>query len=118
MRRCPIAEVAAFVDPLRQQEGVGARALEFAILTAARTGEVIGARWGEINIAERLWTVPAGRMKAGKEHRAPLSRRCNGDRREDGTRSDRVITCSPAARRATADQQYGDADVAASYGPR
>ena len=69
----PYAEVAAFVADLRQQEGVGARALEFAILTAARTGEVIGARWGEINIAERLWTVPADRMKAGKEHRAPLS---------------------------------------------
>ena len=69
----PYAEIAAFVADLRQQEGVGARALEFAILTAARTGEVIGARWGEINIAERLWTVPADRMKAGKEHRAPLS---------------------------------------------
>jgi len=58
---------------LRQQEGVGARALEFAILTGARTGEVIGARWTEINVAEKLWIVPADRMKAGKEHRAPLS---------------------------------------------
>jgi integrase len=58
---------------LGQQEGVAARALEFAILTAARTGEVIGARWDEINFAERLWTVPAERMKAGKEHRVPLS---------------------------------------------
>jgi integrase len=69
----PYAEIAAFVADLRQQEGIGARALEFAILTAARTGEVIGARWDEINLAERLWTVPAERMKAGKEHRAPLS---------------------------------------------
>ncbi len=58
---------------LRQQEGVAARALEFAILTAARTGEVIGARWEEINLAEKLWTIPAERMKAGKEHRVPLS---------------------------------------------
>ena len=58
---------------LRQQEGVAARALEFAILTAARTGEVIGARWDEINLDERLWTVPAERMKAGREHRVPLS---------------------------------------------
>ena len=45
-----------------------ARALEFAILTAARTGEVIGARWGEVNLAERLWTVPGERMKARQEH--------------------------------------------------
>lgn len=47
----------------------------FAILTAARTGEVIGARWGEIDIGEKLWTVPAARMKADKEHRVPLSAR-------------------------------------------
>jgi integrase len=49
------------------------RALEFAIPTAARTGEVIGATWDEINLAERLWIVPASRMKSGKEHRGPLS---------------------------------------------
>ncbi len=66
-------ELGAFVAKLRQQEGVAARALEFSILTAARTGEVLGARWAEINIAERLWTVPGQRMKAGKEHRVPLS---------------------------------------------
>jgi integrase len=58
---------------LREQKGVGAHALEFAILTAARTSEVLGARWGEIDLAEKLWTVPAARMKAGKEHRVPLS---------------------------------------------
>ena len=69
----PYPEIAAFVSALRQQEGVSARALEFAILTAARTGEVIGARWEEINLAENLWTIPAHRMKAGKEHRVPLS---------------------------------------------
>jgi integrase len=67
------AEIAAFMVELRQQEGVAASALEFAILTAARTGEVIGSRWGEINMGERLWTIPAERMKAGKEHRVPLS---------------------------------------------
>ena len=61
------------MSELRQQEGVAARALEFAILTAARTGEVIGARWDEIDFADRLWTVPAQRMKAGREHRVPLS---------------------------------------------
>jgi integrase len=52
---------------------VPARALEFAILTAARSGEVLGARWNEINLVERLWTIPTERMKAGREHRVPLS---------------------------------------------
>jgi integrase len=69
----PYAEIAAFTAELRQQEGVAARALEFAILTAARTGEVIGAKWDEIDLGEPLWAVPAERMKAGKEHRVPLS---------------------------------------------
>ena len=48
-------------------------ALEFAILTAARTGEIIGARWDEIDLAVKVWTVPAARMKGGREHRVPLS---------------------------------------------
>jgi integrase len=69
----PYREIGAFMVELRQQQGVGARALEFAILTAARTGEVIGAPWDEINMAERLWAVPADRMKGGREHRVPLS---------------------------------------------
>jgi integrase len=69
----PYSEISTFVAELRAQEGIAAHALEFAILTAARTGEVIGARWDEINIAEGLWIVPAERMKAGKEHRVPLS---------------------------------------------
>lgn len=64
-----------FMTALRAQEGASARALEFAILTAARTGEVIGAQWSEIDLAEKVWTVPAARMKAGKEHRVPLSPR-------------------------------------------
>jgi integrase len=58
---------------LRQKEGIAARALEFAILTAARTGEVLGATWDEIDLEARLWTIPGSRMKAGKEHRVPLS---------------------------------------------
>jgi integrase len=69
----PYADLGAFMVELRQQQGVAARALEFAILTAARTGDVIGATWGELNLAEKVWTVPAARMKAGKEHRVPLS---------------------------------------------
>jgi integrase len=69
----PYDDIGAFMVELRQQNGVAARALEFAVLTAARTGEVTGARWTEINLAERLWTVSGERMKAGKEHRVPLS---------------------------------------------
>jgi integrase len=57
---------------LREQDGIGARAFEFLILTAARTGEVIGARWCEIDSKNKLWTVPVERMKAGKQHRVPL----------------------------------------------
>jgi integrase len=69
----PYVEISAFMGELRGQEGIAARALAFAILTAARTGEVIGATWAEIDVAARLWTIPAERMKAGKEHRVPLS---------------------------------------------
>jgi integrase len=69
----PYSELAGFMAELRQREGTAARALEFTILTAARTGEVIGAAWSEIDFAARLWTVPAERMKAGREHRVPLN---------------------------------------------
>jgi len=69
----PYQEIARFMAELREQGGLGARALEFAILTAARTGEVIGATWAEIDLKGRLWTVPAQRMKEKKEHRVPLS---------------------------------------------
>jgi integrase len=69
----PWQELGAFIALLRQQVGVAARALEFAILTAARTGEVIGAAWQEIDLQAAMWTVPSNRMKAGREHRVPLS---------------------------------------------
>ena len=68
-------ELPEFMAELRQQEGIAARALEFAILTVARTGAVIGAQWSEFDLSARLWTLPAERMKAGREHRAPLSDR-------------------------------------------
>jgi integrase len=68
-------EMGDFVAGLREQEGIASRALEFLILTATRTVEVIGARWDEFAVAEKLWTVPAARMKAGKEHRVLLSGR-------------------------------------------
>lgn len=71
----PYVAINAFIQDLREQPGVAPRALEFTILTAARTGEVIGAKWSEIDLVNSVWTVPASRMKAGKEHRVPLSRR-------------------------------------------
>jgi len=69
----PYHEIAEFTAVLRGQEGIGARALEFLILTAARTGEIIGARWDEVDFEEKIWVVPAARMKAGREHRVPLT---------------------------------------------
>lgn len=69
----PYAEIGAFMTELRKQKGLAAQALRFAILTAARTGEVLGATWLEIDLSNHLWTIPAERMKAGKEHRVPLS---------------------------------------------
>jgi integrase len=69
----PYRDLPGFLGELRQRAGLAARALEFAILTAARTGEVLGARWQEIDAEQRLWIIPAARMKAGREHRVPLS---------------------------------------------
>jgi len=69
----PYVEMGTFMADLRQRDGLGARALEFAILTAARSGEVRGATWDEIDLANKLWIIPAERMKANKEHRVPLS---------------------------------------------
>lgn len=68
----PFVEMPAFVADLRQRTGVAALALEFLILTAARSGEVRGATWAEIDARNRLWIIPAERMKAGREHRVPL----------------------------------------------
>jgi integrase len=71
----PYAELPAFMAELRRNRFVSARALEFAILTATRTNEVVKATWDEIDLATKTWTIPAVRMKAGKEHRVPLSPR-------------------------------------------
>ncbi|BAT60620.1 putative prophage CPS-53 integrase [Variibacter gotjawalensis] len=71
----PFADVPAFMDRLRAKDGIAERALEFAILTAARTGEVIGADWKEIDVDRGLWTIPAHRMKSNREHRVPLAPR-------------------------------------------
>ncbi len=69
----PYAELPAFLVELRQRPGITPRALEFAILTAARTKEVYGATWGEIDTEARQWVIPATRMKSGREHRVALS---------------------------------------------
>ena len=71
----PYSEVGAFMGGLHKRSGMAALALEFCILTAARSGEVRGATWREVDLGKGEWTVPAHRMKAGKEHSVPLSRR-------------------------------------------
>jgi integrase len=71
----PYSALPAFMASLRTHESISARALEFTTLTAARTGEALGARWTDIDIAAKVWTIPATRMKAGKEHKVPLSPR-------------------------------------------
>lgn len=73
----PYADLPAFLGRLRERQAgsVSALALEFLILTAARSGEVLGMRWDEIDTAAKVWTVPAARMKAAREHRVPLSAR-------------------------------------------
>ena len=71
----PYAEVPAFIRELHELDGFAAEALEFMILTAARTGEIIGAKWSEFDLKATVWTVPAKRMKAGREHKVPLTKR-------------------------------------------
>jgi integrase len=69
----PWRETRAFMDALARQGGIAALALLFTVLTAARTGEAIGATWSEVDFQEAVWTIPARRMKAAREHRVPLS---------------------------------------------
>ncbi|NQV63763.1 MAG: site-specific integrase [SAR86 cluster bacterium] len=69
----PWQQAGAFVHSLRGRAGVAAQALELLILTACRSGDVRGAQWGEFDLDERLWTIPASRIKAGREHQIPLS---------------------------------------------
>jgi integrase len=71
----PVDALPAFMERLRSLRSVSARALEFCILTAARSGEVTGMDWSEVDLEKALWTIPAARMKAGREHRVPLSER-------------------------------------------
>jgi integrase len=71
----PYPQVPAFMAELTRREAVAARALEFVVLTAARSGEVLGATWEEIDLVGAIWTVPGARMKGGREHRVPLTPR-------------------------------------------
>jgi integrase len=71
----PYKQIATFVTKLRGRKGSSALAMEFMILTAARTGEVRGARWQEIDLTTKVWVIAADRMKAGREHRVPLCNR-------------------------------------------
>lgn len=71
----PYADVPAFCGRLRSATSISAKALEFLIMTGSRTGEVILARWPEVDLSEKVWTVPGDRMKGGREHRVPLSDR-------------------------------------------
>jgi integrase len=71
----PYEDVATFIAKLRAREATAGLALELCILTAARSGEILGMQWSEIDIDKKIWTVPANRMKAGREHRVPLSSR-------------------------------------------
>jgi integrase len=69
----PYHEVGSFLSELRQQSGPPSRALEFAILTATRSNETLGAKWNEVDLDAKVWVIPSSRMKSGKEHRVPLS---------------------------------------------
>jgi len=83
----PYVNIPAFLVRLRAAPGISARALEFTILTAARTGEVIGALWDEIDFTSAAWTIPPERTKSGREHRVPLERRAMDLLREMATLS-------------------------------
>jgi integrase len=71
----PYAEVPSFIAQIKEREATAARALEFCILTTTRTSETLNARWSEIDLTAKVWTIPGERMKAGREHRVPLSAR-------------------------------------------
>jgi len=99
MEALPFAELPTFFAELTGRNDRGARALAFTILTAARSGEVLGARWSEFDLKERVWTVPGERMKAGREHRVPLTDAAVALLGEPGAPSDRVFPLAHTAMR-------------------
>ena len=94
----PHAQIAGFMTDLAKREGVAARALAFTILTAARSGETRGMTWGEVDLEAKVWTIPADRMKAAKEHRVPLTDAALSliGQRPEGTPADALIFGSEA----------------------
>ena len=109
-------DVPAFITLLREREAVAGLALEFAILTATRSGEVLGARWSEIDLAANVWTIPPERMKAAREHRVLLSERTVAILKHMET-GRRRIRLSRSTCRQTA-LGHGDGDVVAPHGHR
>ena len=89
----PYTEVPAFMRELREQRGMAARALEFAILTAARTGEVLGAAWAEVDLEFALWVIPATRTKSGT--RTPGAAGSGSPSRSYRRSRGSAISCSP-----------------------
>jgi integrase len=89
----------AFIADLRERQANAALALEFTILTAARTGEVIGAVWDEVDVEKAVWTIPADRMKAAKEHRVPLSSRAVEILKQARLLSGETVFTGPASER-------------------
>lgn len=87
----PHADIADFMDELSKRKGVSARALTFTILTAARSGETRGMTWAEVDLDNGVWTIPAQRMKAAKEHRVPLSLNAIAQLGEQGADTDLVF---------------------------
>jgi integrase len=93
----PYADIPAFMEELRNRDTLSALALEFTILTCARSGETLGATWNEIDLGAKTWTVPGSRMKSGKEHRVPLCGRALEILRGLDQRSKRLFPRSPMA---------------------
>ena len=116
MRPCHTPSCRRSWRDLRGQAGIAAQCLEFTILTAARTGEAIGARWSEIDLEAGTWTIPAERMKGGKEHTVPLSERAI-EILAAVPRSGSDVGLRHRSRRPS-DQQHGHDHDAAPHGPR
>ena len=105
----PYPEIGAFMTALRGRNSVAARALEFLILTACRSGEVVGATWDEIDLKAKAWTIPAARMKSGREHRVPLSAPALALLTKLDRYDDRVFACGKTALLEVARQLQGGA---------
>jgi integrase len=105
----PYTEVPGFMRTLRQQDGAAAKALEFLIYTAARSGEIVGATWDEINTIDKIWTVPGSRMKGGREHRVPLSSAAIALLKALPRNGDRVFACGKTTLRGVTRKMQVDA---------